>query len=47
VADRHLLVGRSASPEARAALLAQGWSILEEAIGPARMQVPAPALPPP
>lgn len=47
VADRHLLVGRSASPEARAALLAQGWSILEEAIGPARMQAPAPALPPP
>ncbi|MBS3895528.1 hypothetical protein [Silanimonas sp.] len=42
----HLIVGRNASPEARSALLAQGWSIIEEAIGPARIRLEeAPAAP--
>lgn len=36
VADRHLLLGRSASPEARGALLARGWSLIEDGIEPAR-----------
>ncbi|HAI59756.1 MAG TPA: hypothetical protein DCM32_07755 [Xanthomonadaceae bacterium] len=34
--DRRLLLGREASPEARAALLAAGWVIEEQALGPAR-----------
>lgn len=34
--DKRALIGREASPEARAALLAAGWSVFEHAIGPAR-----------
>lgn len=36
IADRRVLLAREASPKARAALLARGWSVVEQAIGPAR-----------
>lgn len=36
IADRRLLLAREASPKARAALLARGWAVVEQAIGPAR-----------
>ena len=38
-AGKHLVIGRSASPEARSALLERGWSIIEDAIGPARIRL--------
>jgi len=38
-AGQHLVIGRSASPEARIALLERGWSIIEDAIGPARIRL--------
>ena len=40
VADRQVLLGRRASPKARAALLARGWSVVEDALGPAREAQP-------
>jgi hypothetical protein len=36
VEDRRVLLAREASPKARAALLARGWAVVEQAIGPAR-----------
>jgi hypothetical protein len=36
VEDRRVLLARDASPKARAALLARGWAVVEQAIGPAR-----------
>jgi hypothetical protein len=36
VADKRLLLSRDASPRARAALLAEGWAVVEQSIGPAR-----------
>ena len=36
VADKRLLLSRDASPRARAALLADGWAVVEQSIGPAR-----------
>lgn len=36
VADKRLLLSREASPRARAALVAEGWAVVEHAIGPAR-----------
>lgn len=36
VADKRLLLARDASPRARAALLADGWAVVEQSIGPAR-----------
>ena len=36
VADKRLLLSRDASPRARAALLAGGWAVVEQSIGPAR-----------
>jgi hypothetical protein len=36
VADKRLLLSREASPRARAALLADGWAVVEQSIGPAR-----------
>jgi len=40
VANRQVLLGRRASGEARAALLARGWSIVEDTLGPAREAQP-------
>lgn len=36
VADKRLLLARDASPRARTALLADGWAVVEQSIGPAR-----------
>jgi hypothetical protein len=36
VADKRLLLARDASPRARAALLADGWAVVEQSMGPAR-----------
>ena len=36
IADKRVLVGRDASPRARAALLHRGWALFEQSIGPAR-----------
>lgn len=36
IPDKRLLLARDASPRARAALLAEGWAVVEQAIGPAR-----------
>lgn len=36
VADKRLLLARDASPRTRAALLADGWAVVEQSIGPAR-----------
>lgn len=36
IPDKRLLLARDASPLARAALLADGWAVVEQAIGPAR-----------
>jgi len=36
IADKRLLLSREASPRARAALLADGWAVVEQSIGPAR-----------
>lgn len=36
VVDKRVLLARDASPKARAALLARGWSVVEQGIGPAR-----------
>ncbi len=44
---KRLVLGRTASPQARAALLAAGWTVIEDAMGPAREQAGPPATPPP
>ena len=36
VLDKRVLLSRDASPKARAALLAAGWAVMEQSIGPAR-----------
>jgi hypothetical protein len=36
VPDKRALLGRTASPKARAALIERGWAVFEESIGPAR-----------
>lgn len=36
VTDKRLLLAREASPRAKAALLAEGWAVMEQSIGPAR-----------